>query len=78
MRACFVRTSGPAESTSASSVPSKDAPYVIDTQLASMCTSLYDYMQKVPPIPDFDDVQQCVGYKVHDAIDCTAVDGRTA
>ena len=53
----------------------KDAPYVIDTQLASMCTSLYDYMQKVPPIPDFDDVQQCVGYKVHDAIDCTAVDG---
>ncbi|CAE7660573.1 unnamed protein product [Symbiodinium sp. CCMP2592] len=53
----------------------KDAAYVIDTQVASMCTSLYEYMQKVPPIPYFDDAQQCVGYKVHDAIDCAAVDG---
>ena len=48
---------------------------MIDTQLDSMCTSLYEYMHEVPPIPYFDDVQKCVGYMVHDAIDCTAVDG---
>ena len=48
---------------------------VIESQVRMMCVDLHDYMQKTHPMPEFNPVQGCVGYKVQDRIDCDAVFG---
>ena len=53
----------------------KKIEVVIEHELTMMCKGLYDYLQKTHPMPEFNHVQQCIGIKVQDRIDCGAVFG---
>ena len=48
---------------------------VIESQVRMMCANLHDYMQKNDPMPEFNPVQNCIGYKIQDRVDCDAVLG---
>ena len=48
---------------------------VIESQVRMMCADLHDYLQKNHPMPEFNPVQSCIGYKIQDRIDCGAVLG---
>eukprot|EP00438_Fugacium_kawagutii_P033228 Skav228412 [mRNA] locus=scaffold1325:62493:65111:+ [translate_table: standard] len=53
----------------------KEFELVVESQVRMMCTDLHDYMQKTHPMPEYNPVQDCIGYKMQDRIDCGAVSG---
>lgn len=48
---------------------------VVETQVQMMCSDLHEYVQKKPPMPEVNPNQGCIGYKIHDRVDCDAVFG---
>ncbi len=48
---------------------------VVESQVKMMCSDLHEYVQKKHPMPEVDPNQGCIGYKIHDRVDCDAVFG---
>lgn len=48
---------------------------VVESQVKMMCSDLYEYVQRKPPMPEVNLNQGCIGYKIHDRVDCDAVFG---
>ena len=48
---------------------------VVESQVGMMCTDLYGYLQEDQPMPEFNHLQNCIGYKIQDRVDCDAVFG---